>query len=175
MFAGDPELAHTKGVDFVRDAVKATAPRPADIVITTSAGYPLDLTYYQSVKGITAALPVVKKGGMLIVAAECEEGLGSPEFTSMATTYRTVDSFVETITANPVLIDQWQLEECAKAARHADVVLVSPNIASRFGNKLFIRTVSTVEEALAEGFRKFGPDASIAVIPKGPYTLVGVD
>jgi lactate racemase len=175
MFAGDPELAHAKGVDFVRDAVKATAPRPADIVITTSAGYPLDLTYYQSVKGITAALPVVKKGGMLIVAAECEEGLGSPEFTSMATTYRTVDSFVETITANPVLIDQWQLEECAKAARHADVVLVSPNIASRFGNKLFIRTVSTVEEALAEGFRKFGPDASIAVIPKGPYTLVGVE
>jgi nickel-dependent lactate racemase len=175
MFAGDPEIAHAKGVDFVRNSVKATAPRPADIVITTSAGYPLDLTYYQSVKGITAALPVVKKGGMLIVAAKCEEGLGSPEFTSMATTYRTVDSFVGTITANPVLIDQWQLEECAKAARQADVVLVSPNIASRFGNKLFIRTVSTVEEALAEGLRKFGPDASITVIPKGPYMLVGVE
>ena len=68
MFAGDPEIAHAKGVDFVRESVKAIAPRQADIVITTSAGYPLDLTYYQSVKGITAALPVVKRGGMLIVA-----------------------------------------------------------------------------------------------------------
>ncbi len=175
MFAGDPDHAHAKGIAFVRNSVRATAPRPADIVITTSAGYPLDLTYYQSVKGITAALPVVKKGGMLIVAAKCEEGLGSPEFTSMATGYRTVDAFVETITANPVLIDQWQLEECAKAARHADVVLVSPNIASSYGNRLFIKTVSTVEEALAEGFRKFGTGASVAVIPKGPYTLVGVE
>ncbi|HEX7572984.1 MAG TPA: nickel-dependent lactate racemase [Bacteroidota bacterium] len=175
MFAGDPESAHAQGIAFVRTSVKAIAPRQADIVITTSAGYPLDLTYYQSVKGITAALPVVKKGGMLIVAAECEEGLGSPEFTSMATTYRTVDAFVETITANPVLIDQWQLEECAKAARQADVVLVSPNIAARFGHDLFIRTATSVEEALEDGFRKFGPDASIAVIPKGPYTLVGVE
>lgn len=175
MFAGDPEIAHARGVDFVRRSVRALSPRRADIVITTSAGYPLDLTYYQSVKGITAALPVVKKGGMLIVAAKCEEGLGSPEFTAMATTYRTVESFVETITSNPVLIDQWQLEECAKAARQAEVVLVSPNIASRFGDRLFIRTAPTVEGALAEGFSRFGPDASIAVIPKGPYTLVGVE
>jgi nickel-dependent lactate racemase len=175
MFAGDPEIAHAKGIEFVRRSVKATVPRPADIVITTSAGYPLDLTYYQSVKGITAALPVVKKGGMLIVAAKCEEGLGSPEFTSMATTYRTVDSFVETITANPVLIDQWQLEECAKAARQAEVVLVSPNIAEQYGDRLFIKTAPTVEAALAAGFRKFGPDASVAVIPKGPYTLVGIE
>jgi nickel-dependent lactate racemase len=175
MFAGDPEIAHAKGIDFVRESVKAIAPRQADIVITTSAGYPLDLTYYQSVKGITAALPVVKRGGMLIVAAKCEEGLGSPEFTSMATAYRTVDAFVGTITANPVIIDQWQLEECAKAARQADVVLVSPNVAARFGHDLFIRTASSVEEALEDGFRKFGPDASISVIPKGPYTLVGVE
>jgi nickel-dependent lactate racemase len=175
MFAGDPESAHAEGIAFVRNSVKASVPRQADIVITTSAGYPLDLTYYQSVKGITAALPVVKKGGMLIVAAKCEEGLGSPEFTTMATAYRTVDAFVETITTNPVVIDQWQLEECAKAARQADVVLVSPNIAARFGRDLFIRTASSVEEALEEGFRKFGPDASIAVIPKGPYTLVGVE
>ena len=175
MFAGDPEAAHAEGIAFVRGSVRSLAPTQADIVITTSAGYPLDLTFYQSVKGITAALPVVKQGGMLIVAARCDEGLGSPEFTSMATAYRTVSAFVDAISANPVVIDQWQLEECAKAARLADVILVSPNIASNFGDRLFIRTAATVQEALAEGFRKFGPGASIAVIPKGPYTLVGVD
>jgi lactate racemase len=175
MFAGDPEIAHAKGIAFVRDAVKARAPQQADIVITTSAGYPLDLTYYQSVKGITAALPVVRRGGTLIVAAECAEGLGSPEFTRMATAYRTVDEFVASITANPVVIDQWQLEECAKAARQADVVLVSPNIASQFGDRLFIRTASTMDEALRDAFLKSGPDATVAVIPMGPYTLVGVE
>jgi len=42
MFAGDPEIAHAKGVDFVRESVKAIAPRQATSFITTSAGYPLD-------------------------------------------------------------------------------------------------------------------------------------
>ncbi|HUI11037.1 MAG TPA: nickel-dependent lactate racemase [Bacteroidota bacterium] len=174
LFAGDPEEAHRRGMAFVRDAVRATIPDPADIVITTSAGYPLDLTYYQAVKGMTAALPVVRQGGMLIIAAKCEEGLGSPSFTSMATSFRTVDAFVATIMANPVVTDQWQLEECARAARKAEIVLVSPTVAERHGGALFIRTVSTVGEALEDGLRRFGPDARVAVIPKGPYTLVGI-
>jgi lactate racemase len=172
IFAGDPHQAHARGIDHVRGSVRATAPGQADIVVTTSAGYPLDLTYYQSVKGITAALPVVRKGGLLIVAAECEEGLGSPEFTAMATRHRSAQEFLEAIFSSPVEIDQWQLEECAKAARDVDVILVSPYIASRYRDQLFIRTAATVDEALQEGFRRFGPEASVAVIPKGPYTLV---
>ncbi len=76
LFAGDPLAAHAAGVEFVRKSVRATIPAPADIVVTTSAGYPLDLTFYQAVKGMTAAMPVVRKGGLLIIAAECAEGLG---------------------------------------------------------------------------------------------------
>ena len=175
VFAGDPVEAHGQGVAFVRQSARATIARPADIVITTSAGYPLDLTYYQAVKGMTAALPVVREGGMLIIAAKCEEGLGSPSFTQMATAFRTADAFVAAIMANPVVTDQWQLEECARAARKAEIVLVSPGVAEKYGDALFVRTASTVGEALAQGFRKFGEAATVAVIPKGPYTLVGVD
>ena len=174
VFAGDPEEAHGRGVSFVRQSARATLPAPADIVITTSAGYPLDLTYYQAVKGMTAALPVVREGGMLIIAAKCEEGLGSPSFTQMATAFRTADAFIATIMANPVVTDQWQLEECARAARKAEIVLVSPAIAAKYGGSLFVRTATTVGEALAQGFTKLGAGARVAVIPKGPYTLVGV-
>jgi len=174
LFAGDPEEAHARGIAAVRGSARATLAAPADIVITTSAGYPLDLTYYQAVKGMTAALPVVREGGMLIIAAKCEEGLGSPSFTSMATSFRTAGAFVASIMANPVVTDQWQLEECARAAKKAEIVLVSPAITARYGDALFVRTAPTVRDALEEGFRKFGADATVAVIPKGPYTLVGV-
>jgi nickel-dependent lactate racemase len=174
-FAGDPLQAHADGVRFVRSAVRATVPQPADIVITTSAGYPLDLTYYQAVKGMTAALPIVREGGMLVLAAECAEGLGSPEFTAMATKFSSQKEFVDTIMSNPVVIDQWQLEECAKAARKAEVVLVSPRVAREFGKRLFVQTSASIDEALARGFWKFGKDATVAVIPKGPYTLVDVE
>ena len=174
LFVGDPLRAHEAGVAHARSAVGATLDHPADIVITTSAGHPLDLTFYQAVKGLTAALPVVRPGGLLIIAAECAEGLGSPEFTRMATSFTSAQEFVEHLSRTPVEIDQWQLEECAKAARHAEVVLVSPTIAQRHGNQLFIRTSDRVEDALSDGFKRLGADASVAVIPSGPYTLVEV-
>ena len=175
LFAGDPLQAHAAGIQHARRSVKATVTKPADIVVTTSAGYPLDLTLYQAVKGMTAALPIVKRGGMLILPAECAEGLGSREFSEMATAFSSADAFVDFISKNPVVIDQWQLEECAKAARHAHVVLVSPELARRHGPELFIETADTVEEALQSGLKRFGRDASVAVIPKGPYTLVEVE
>jgi nickel-dependent lactate racemase len=174
VFAGDPLRAHAAGVAHVRGSVGATLKGPADIVVTTSAGYPLDLTFYQAIKGATAALPVVKEGGVLILAAECAEGMGSPEFTAMATRFPDAEAFTRSIMASPVIIDQWQLEECAKAARHAEVILVSPRLHREFGGKLFVRTAATLDDAFQRGKEKLGPDASIAVIPQGPYTLVSV-
>lgn len=172
LFTGEPVGAHAAGVAHARTAVRATLDRAADIVITTGAGHPLDLTLYQAVKGMTAALPVLRPGGLLIIAAECAEGLGSPEFTQMATSFGSAEEFVSHIAKNPVEIDQWQLEECAKAARHAEVVLVSPTIAQAHGERLFIRTAERVEDALNDGFTRMGQGASVAVIPTGPYTLV---
>ncbi len=174
VFAGNPVRAHEAGVAHVRESVRSISPEPVDIVITTSAGYPLDLTFYQAVKGMTAALPIVKKGGMLIIAAECAEGLGSEEFCEMATKFQSANSFIETILSNPVVLDQWQLEECAKAARKVDVVLVSSGIPAPQLEKLFVRSCGSVEKAIKQGFEKYGPHASIGVIPKGPYTLVDV-
>ncbi len=175
VFAGNPIQAHAAGVKAVRSSVKATVPREADIVVTTSAGFPLDLTYYQAIKGMTAALPVLRKGGMLILAAECAEGLGGERFTAMATRFRTSEDFDSWIHSRPVEIDQWQLQECVKAVREADVVLVSGGLRNDQKEQLFVQSASSVEEAIERGLRKLGPDAAIAVIPKGPYTLVEVE
>jgi nickel-dependent lactate racemase len=175
VFAGDPRQAHAAGVQAVRGFVRSTVPIAADIVITTSAGFPLDLTYYQAIKGMTAALPVLKKGGMLILAAECAEGLGGEKFSKMATRFETADEFDEWIHAHPVEIDQWQLQECIKAVRTADVVVVARGIEHAQKEKLFVQSAASVEEAIERGLKKLGRDAKIAVIPKGPYTLVEVD
>jgi nickel-dependent lactate racemase len=175
VFAGDPRWAHAAGMQAVRGFVRATIPRHADIVITTSAGFPLDLTYYQAIKGMTAALPVLKKGGLLILAAECAEGLGGEKFSMMATRFRTAIEFDEWIHSHPVEVDQWQLQECVKAVRTADVMVVARGIQDAQKEKLFVQSASSVEKAIEQGLRKLGRDATIAVIPKGPYTLVEVE
>jgi nickel-dependent lactate racemase len=82
VFAGDPVKAHAAGVAFVERTCLERLEEPVDAVITSSAGYPLDLTFYQSVKGITAATHMVKPGGRILIIAQCAEGVGSHEFAS---------------------------------------------------------------------------------------------
>src|SRR6185295_7810903 len=77
--AGDMIQAFEEGVQFVRGVVADRVPREVDVVVTSSAGYPLDTTFYQAVKGLTGALAIVKEGGTIILAAGLTEGIGSPE------------------------------------------------------------------------------------------------
>ncbi len=78
--AGDMIQAWEEGVRFVEQVVKAPVAEAVDVVVTSCAGYPLDTTWYQAVKGLTGALPIVKQGGTIVLAASLSEGLGSPEF-----------------------------------------------------------------------------------------------
>ena len=96
-------------------------PEPVDIVVTSSAGYPLDTTFYQAVKGLTGCLPIVKQGGTIILAASLSEGLGSPEFQSLFRENPSLEVFMERILGKDYFVmDQWQLEELAKVRRKAE-------------------------------------------------------
>ncbi len=83
IFCGDLEEAHSEGMKFAEEQTMDTVEEPVDCVITSGSGYPLDLTYYQATKGVTAAVPIVKKGGVIILASQCLEGIGGPEFTHL--------------------------------------------------------------------------------------------
>src|SRR5439155_910022 len=80
VFAGDPVAAHRRGVEFVSEVMLETLDEPVDAVITTSAGYPLDLTFYQAIKGVTGASHIVKPGGKILLLDACVEGAGAREF-----------------------------------------------------------------------------------------------
>ncbi len=173
--AGDMEEAFYEGVDFVRGVVRDTVDEPVDIVVTSGAGYPLDTTFYQSVKGMTGALQIVKPGGTIVLAASLTEGIGSPEFESLFQEHASLELFVERILDKSYFVmDQWQLEELAKVCRKAKVKLVSDGLPAETINRLFVQSAPSVEVAVQESLEEYGPDATIAVIPKGPYVLAEV-
>jgi nickel-dependent lactate racemase len=70
---------------LVDKVAKVPVPEPADIVITSSAGYPLDTTFYQAIKGLVGVLPILKPGSTVILAASLREGLGLPRFREIYT------------------------------------------------------------------------------------------
>jgi nickel-dependent lactate racemase len=174
--AGDMEQAFLEGVDFCRQVVVDTVSEPVDIVVTSCAGYPLDTTFYQAVKGLTGALPIVKQGGTIIMAASMSEGIGSPEFEQLFDENSDLESFVERITGTDYFVmDQWQLEELAKVRRKAKVKIISDGLPAETINRLFVESAATVEEAVSDSLEEYGEDARIAVIPKGPYVLAQLD
>lgn len=173
--AGDMIEAFHEGVDFVRDVVRDTVPEPVDIVVTSCAGYPLDTTFYQAVKGLTGALPIVKQGGTIIMAASLSEGIGSPQFAQLFDENESLEIFMERILGKDYFVmDQWQLEELAKVCRKAKVKIVSDGLPAETINKLFVESAPSIEQAVADSLSEYGEDATMAVIPKGPYVLAQV-
>ena len=173
--AGDMVSAFHEGVDFVRGVVRDTVAEPVDIVVTSCAGYPLDTTFYQAVKGLTGALPIVKQGGTIILCASLSEGIGSPQFQRLFQENPSLDVFVERILGQDYFVmDQWQLEELAKVRRKAKVKMVSDGLPAETLNGLFVEAAPTIETAVAASLAEYGPAAKMAVIPKGPYVLAQV-
>ena len=173
IFCGDLEEAHAAGVRFVEEQNGVFVDEPADLVLTTAAGYPLDLTLYQAVKGLTAVLPAIKEGGVIVLAAQCEEGIGSAEFTELLLQTASVADFREKLRDPGFFsIDQWQLQELCKVLGKAEVKLFSEGIAPRYHGRLLVDHVDSVEQGVEQALARCGPGARLAVVPKGPYVLI---
>jgi len=174
--AGDMEQAFLEGVEFVRNVMTATVPQEVDIVVTSSAGHPLDTTFYQSIKGMNGALPIVKPGGEIIIAASMSEGAGSPEFRQLMERYQSLETFIQDIAGDTChTLDQWQLEKLATVRRKANVTAVTDGLPSEALDRYFVRNAPTVEQAVQNALGVYGEQATIAVIPKGPYVMAGIE
>ena len=170
--AGDMIQAWQAGVKFIEGVVKVPVSEPVDVVVTSSAGYPLDTTWYQAVKGLTGALPIVKKGGTIVLAASLTEGLGSPEFRRLIADNTDLARFKQRILGSDYFVmDQWQLEEMCKVVTHCRVKVVTSGLSAEMLRQCNVEPAETVETAVAECLREYGPRAKVAVIPKGPYVL----
>jgi len=170
IFAGHPIVTHDAGVVFCRQSQQVECEQ-ADIVVITSAGWPLDATFYQAIKGLTAALPALKTSGTLLLVAECSEGLGSESFQEELATIEDPSEYVRRIThRSEVNIDQWQIEELCKVLRRGKVLVYSPRLLKEYHGTLFEITgdLSSAFHAALSTRR----NAKVAVIAQGPYILL---
>lgn len=172
VFAGDPRTAHRKGVEFVSRVMLETLPEPVDAVITTAAGYPLDLTYYQCIKGVTAASHIVKPGGRILIMGACQEGAGAAEFCRMLKENPSDRAFMDRIATCPeVEVDQWQLEKLGLVTANAEVLWYVPGLPAEYHPTLWGKSYPSPQAAVDALAAALPSGAVVAVIPEGPYVL----
>ncbi len=176
VFAGELVKSHLKGAQFVESQAKVSVPSPVDAVVVSSAGYPLDTTFYQAIKGLLTAVEIVERGGSILLVAECSEGIGSKPFTDLLFKTDDLTAFVEGL-YNPAnfVIDQWQLEELAKVARKADIYLYTDGIPYQQQAKLFVYPLKNPQDGIEDILKRYGNNARIAAIPEGPYVLAKIE
>jgi len=173
-FTGDMELAHAAGCDFVTELASVKA-LPADIVVTSNGGYPLDQNIYQAVKGMTAAEATCREGGVIVIAAACNDGHGGKDFYETFLHNPSARSILDTIMSVPMeetVPDQWESQILARILVKHHVILVSRHCDPKIITDMHLAHAYTMEEALAMAYKIKGPNASVTVVPDGVSVIV---
>jgi lactate racemase len=179
VFAGELESAHAAACDFVRDCACPAVLQPADVVVTSSGGYPLDATFYQCVKGFVSCLSAVRPGGTLIAFGGCSEGVGGPEYGGLMRQWSgRWQEFLADIRLPGVFTkDQWQFQMHTRALKKVGVEnlhFVSDALPAATLGELSVTghaaAPGQVGESVGELVRRaLGPARTLAVFPEGPY------
>ena len=170
---GEVVASHAEAVDFAEEFATVPVGERFNTVLTSAAGYPLDATYYQTVKGMVGPLEILAPGGDLIVASACSEGFGSPHFVDAQR--RLVahgpECFLEEISdKSHAAIDEWQTEMQLRPMRAGTVHLYTEGLAPKERALTGVQMTESLGDAVAESAARHG-DNRVAVIPEGPYLV----
>ncbi len=172
VFAGDILEAHRAGCEFVRTSAMQRVDEPYDVVITTNSGYPLDLNLYQTAKGMGAAARIVKKGGTIIIASECREGVPSNSaFERLLHSAASPDELLDLLhKAKGPTPDQWQVQIQAICQQRA-LVLLQSSMSDKEVLGAHITPCHDIASAVRSIADRSGEPLRIAVLPYGPLTI----
>jgi nickel-dependent lactate racemase len=165
--------SHLSAVEFARATTEVSVGRRFKTLLTSAAGYPLDQTYYQTVKGMVTPLDILEPGGTLIIASECAEGLGSHDYREAQKRLVSLgpDAFLQSLLAKSAAdIDEWQTEMQLKPMRVGTVMLYSGKLPDTDNAVTGVTRIDDISAAIANSIAKTG-DPVIGVIPEGPYVV----
>ncbi len=172
VFAGDLREAHRAGREFVRASAMQAVDAPFDVVVTTNSGYPLDMNLYQGIKGVSAAARITRKGGLIILAAECREGIptGSP-FDRLLREGKSPEEVLGLL-ATPGFqrAEQWQAQIQCLLLRQAEIQVHS-SMTDDVLRAAHLTPCPDIGQAVCDALDRFGPSARVAVLPQGPLTI----
>ncbi|MBM3518055.1 MAG: nickel-dependent lactate racemase [Alphaproteobacteria bacterium] len=170
---GEIVESHGAAVSFARRYAEVAVAERFATVVTSAAGYPLDKTYYQTVKGMVGPLDILAPGGDLIIASECSEGIGSRHYAAAQARLLALGSegFLAAIKQKRHAdIDEWQTEMQLKPMRVGRIHLYSDRLSAEDAALTGVERVASVDEAVRQSLTRHGT-CRVAVIPEGPYIV----
>ena len=176
VFCGDLEAAHAEAMRFVELESHVSLDAPADLVVVSGGGHPLDATFYQAIKGIAAGAAIVRPGGTILLCAALSQGIGSASFEKLIREAPSPEAFERQLEDDRFFaIDQWMVQHLCQARRRARVLLYTDGLMPEAAAELLVEPVPSPEEGIRRALAGAKADTRIAVLPQGPYVLATVN
>lgn len=173
VFIGDFIEAHNAGCERVRRESFTPVSSKFPVVVTTNSGYPLDMNFYQTVKGMSAAARIVEKGGTIVTASECSQGLPcESDFERiLARDIPSPQLLAEIINRPETEYDQWEVQYLLQILDKCRVVLYS-SLGPAQRETARVEHTGDIEKTLEELREASGlPCLPVAILPMGPLTV----
>jgi len=170
---GEIVASHAASVAYVRRMVEIRVPRRFATIVTSAGGYPLDETYYQTVKGMVTPLDILEPGGTVIIASECSGGFGSPDFRAAQARLVSVgqEAFLHGLQRKALAeTDEWQTQKQLKPMQLGRVQLFTQGLTADERTLTGIEPIDSVGRAIQASIQRSG-DPAVAIIPEGPYVV----
>jgi nickel-dependent lactate racemase len=173
-FAGDLQEVFSRGVKLVDEMYRVKVDRRADIVVVSPGGDPADLNLFQAYKSVDNALEVVKRGGVIVLVAELQDGHGNQDFYEWMTKFKDL-KVVERELKHNFVLGGFKAYAYLRALQKAKIILVS-SMPDYYASDVFkLKTARAVNDALDEAFNIVGKNAKVCTLPQGNYTLPEVE
>jgi nickel-dependent lactate racemase len=163
--AGDMVVAWMEGVRFARRYYAVPLAQRPDIVITSAGGSPADDTLFQALKGYQQSYLVMKRGGCVILVADCPDGVGDAElehFLRMDS-----DAFFRQVEAGERV--HFMADVLHSGMEKASEIFLKSCLPPEQVKSFGFVPVETVEEAIEKAMTIHGSDARILCLPKGTH------
>lgn len=170
VFAGDYRKAHRAACRLVDTIYGAEIEVEADLVIASCGGYPKDINVYQMQKTMDNAVCAVRKGGAVILLAECAEGSGSAKLEETFKRLKTAEAIRKELAEN-FQIGANKAYAITHPLAKAPFILVT-NLNRELAESMhFTAAVDTVEEAIALAKKRLGEHPKTVLMPEGSLTV----
>ncbi|MCS7232815.1 MAG: nickel-dependent lactate racemase [Synergistetes bacterium] len=172
--AGHPQEAYCEGVNFAKKVYEVEVKEQSEIVIAIPK-YPKDRDLYQATRAVNNVLfgpvPLVRKGGIIIIPALCEDGIGHEGYHIWMKSVKTPEEALEKAYREGFEPGEHKAFVLAKALNWAEIVMVGTKVPEFILRELLLEYRPTMEEALKYAFNKLGKDAKVWVIPNALVTI----
>jgi nickel-dependent lactate racemase len=169
-WAGNMSQAWLQGVKTYSEAYSAPISNQADIVVVSAGGFPKDIDFYQAYKALDAAIVAVRRGGTIVLVAECREDVGNPVFEDWMRKFLSLKEASREINKNFALGGH-KAFLLLKALDHCHVIMVSRLPDNEAETTFQLEPAETLDEALERAFKRMGEAARAWVMPDGYTTL----